>query len=86
MLRVDLPGRSAADPDGCCRRHGWLLQWAVHADVAQLVEHHLAKVRVAGSNPVVRSREIPAGRPFSEGLLFAWRTVEAVSCPLAPPW
>jgi hypothetical protein len=27
----------------------------VHADVAQLVEHHLAKVRVAGSNPVVRS-------------------------------
>ena len=28
---------------------------AVHADVAQLVAHHLAKVRVAGSNPVVRS-------------------------------
>ncbi len=28
------------------------------ADVAQLVEHHLAKVRVAGSNPVVRS-EVP---------------------------
>jgi hypothetical protein len=26
------------------------------ADVAQLVAHHLAKVRVAGSNPVVRSR------------------------------
>lgn len=25
------------------------------ADVAQLVEHHLAMVRVAGSNPVVRS-------------------------------
>ena len=33
------------------------------ADVAQLVEHHLAKVRVAGSNPVVRSegRETPHG-------------------------
>jgi hypothetical protein len=30
------------------------------ADVAQLVEHHLAKVRVAGSNPVVRS-EAPDG-------------------------
>ena len=29
----------------------------VHADVAQLVEHHLAKVGVAGSNPVVRSRD-----------------------------
>ena len=26
-----------------------------YADMAQLVEHHLAKVRVAGSNPVVRS-------------------------------
>ena len=30
-----------------------------HADVAQLVEHHLAKVRVAGSNPVVRSTRTP---------------------------
>ncbi len=29
------------------------------ADVAQLVEHHLAKVRVAGSNPVVRSERVP---------------------------
>ena len=29
-----------------------------HADVAQLVEHHLAKVRVAGSNPVVRSKNL----------------------------
>src|SRR5262249_52230789 len=27
------------------------------ADVAQLVEHHLAKVRVAGSSPVVRSTQ-----------------------------
>jgi excisionase family DNA binding protein len=27
--------------------------------VAQLVEHHLAKVRVAGSSPVVRSTETP---------------------------
>jgi hypothetical protein len=26
-----------------------------NADVAQLVAHHLAKVRVAGSSPVVRS-------------------------------
>ena len=32
---------------------------ATHADVAQLVEHHLAKVRVAGSNPVVRSERNP---------------------------
>ncbi len=28
--------------------------------MAQLVEHHLAKVRVAGSNPVARSKENPA--------------------------
>ena len=31
------------------------------ADVAQLVEHHLAKVRVAGSNPVVRSNCLVTG-------------------------
>ena len=30
---------------------------AHHADVAQLVEHNLAKVGVAGSNPVVRSKK-----------------------------
>jgi hypothetical protein len=32
--------------------------------VAQLVEHHLAKVRVAGSSPVVRS-EVPIGLGWS---------------------
>ena len=37
-----------------------------HADVAQLVEHHLAKVRVAGSNPVVRS-EAPDSVPQAPG-------------------
>src|SRR5699024_6932893 len=31
------------------------------ADVAQLVEHHLAKVRVAGSSPVIRSEAPPPG-------------------------
>jgi hypothetical protein len=36
----------------------------MHADVAQLVEHHLAKVGVAGSNPVVRST-----KPLVSGLL-----------------
>src|SRR5262249_3050911 len=39
----------------------------VHADVAQLVEHHLAKVRVAGSNPVVRSEAPDACRGGAEG-------------------
>jgi len=37
-----------------------------YADVAQLVEHHLAKVRVAGSNPVVRSKKSPV-RILKEG-------------------
>ena len=32
---------------------------AAHADVAQLVEHHLAKVRVASSSLVIRSTEAP---------------------------
>src|SRR5262245_43525829 len=35
----------------------------MHADVAQLVAHHLAKVRVAGSNPVVRSAAPTPSRP-----------------------
>ena len=41
-----------------------------YADVAQLVEHHLAKVRVAGSNPVVRS-EAPDSvrRPLARTVL-----------------
>ena len=38
------------------------------ADVAQLVEHHLAKVRVAGSNPVVRSKTPGQGVGASQGL------------------
>ena len=40
------------------------------ADVAQLVEHHLAKVRVAGSSPVIRSEEpgAPSPQRLSGGL------------------
>ncbi len=37
--------------------------------MAQLVEHHLAKVRVAGSNPVVRSRIF---KPLFTGWLFSF--------------
>ncbi len=44
-----------------------------HADVAQLVEHHLAKVRVAGSNPVVRSRCRKPSRPRRTARLFGTR-------------
>ena len=40
------------------------------ADVAQLVEHHLAKVRVAGSSPVIRSEE--PGAPSPSILMVGW--------------
>lgn len=46
-----------------------------HADVAQLVAHHLAKVRVAGSNPVVRSRTVNDGLVTVE-----WPRGEATAC------
>src|SRR5262245_7183011 len=49
-----------------------------HADVAQLVEHHLAKVRVAGSNPVVRSR--------SAGIFRAAEVCLAHGLPMVCPW
>jgi hypothetical protein len=48
--RAALPRLADTTPSGAAGYHD------VHADVAQLVEHHLAKVRVAGSSPVVRSR------------------------------
>jgi hypothetical protein len=46
-----------------------------HADVAQLVAHHLAKVRVAGSNPVIRSRVQWHQPPAVE-----WPSGEATAC------
>ena len=44
------------------------------ADVAQLVAHNLAKVGVAGSNPVVRSRGVT--QPFT----VEWPSGEATAC------
>ena len=44
------------------------LRYAAAADVAQLVERNLAKVEVAGSNPVVRSNEPHVIAFFCEGL------------------
>ena len=46
-----------------------------HADVAQLVAHHLAKVRVAGSNPVIRSKVQLVSDPTVE-----WPSGEATAC------
>ncbi len=47
----------------------------LHADMAQLVEHNLAKVGVAGSSPVVRSmlnRRAGSFRPFCYGDVAKW--------------
>ncbi len=43
------------------------------AKIAQLVEHDLAKVGVAGSSPVFRSRnEVGKLRFFLTGLMLEW--------------
>ena len=61
--------RPPVSPPGWWAPPGRLAMVLPHADVAQLVEHHLAKVRVAGSNPVVRS--IDNGTPGqARGLSF----------------
>ena len=51
-----------------------------HADVAQLVEHHLAKVRVAGSNPVVRSEKVSMIDLRDRLLPVEWPRGEATDC------
>ena len=43
-----------------------------HAEIAQLVEHNLAKVRVAGSSPVFRSRPPGWWNGRHEGLKILW--------------
>ncbi len=53
--------RRFADPPR--DRLSWKPVAARHADVAQLVAHHLAKVRVAGSNPVIRSTPFSTAPP-----------------------
>src|SRR5947207_12137609 len=48
------------------------------ADVAQLVAHHLAKVRVAGSSPVVRSEAAPgSNRSLLAGSLASFANAAA---------
>ena len=51
--------------------------------MAQLVEHHLAKVGVAGSNPVVRSMNIRAGQHINAGpvcKMARWPSGKAEAC------
>ena len=51
-----------------------------YADVAQLVEHHLAKVRVAGSNPVVRSEKVSHLPRRGRNHAVEWPRGEATDC------
>jgi hypothetical protein len=60
--RLEFPSVAKCEPGG--------------ADVAQLVAHHLAKVRVAGSNPVVRSE---AARTRGDTSV-EWPRGEATAC------
>jgi hypothetical protein len=55
---------SLSQPTGRGRSgHALRLRYpGVHADVAQLVEHQLPKLRVVGSSPIVRSRKARSGR------------------------
>ena len=64
LVRIGYGGRSRRGLLGCS------------ADVAQLVAHHLAKVRVAGSNPVVRSE----GSRRSGLVPVEWPRGEATAC------
>ena len=62
--------------DGCpgamvFQRRAVRVRRVERADVAQLVEHHLAKVRVAGSSPVIRSEE-QGGLPAPGISLVGW--------------
>ena len=54
-----------------CAARGGIV--AAHADVAQLVERNLAKVEVAGSNPVVRSNQNTAIPTMGAGIDWAPR-------------
>ena len=54
------------------------------ADVAQLVAHHLAKVRVAGSNPVIRSEhDISTVAVWPSGEATACKAVHTGSIPVS---
>ena len=51
-----------------------------NADVAQLVEHHLAKVDVASSNLVVRSEQLSTIPVAEHGSVVEWPRGEATDC------
>ena len=73
MPRSSGIGRGASIPFvGLLGYHG------LYADVAQLVERDLAKVEVAGSSPVVRSKYFRASFKFDRELCRALLVTELV--------
>jgi hypothetical protein len=55
---------------GSLRRIGWDAKIIRFAGIAQLVEHNLAKVGVAGSSPVSRSRRRRSAPPSGPHLKY----------------
>src|SRR5687767_7292358 len=60
-----------------CSAHAGEHQTGRSADVAQLVERNLAKVKVAGSSPVVRSEMVLTDQAVC---LVEWPRGEATAC------
>ena len=58
----------------------------LHAEVAQLVEHNLAKVGVAGSSPVFRSKCSGAGFLADAFLLPRYSKLLVIRLPLGRRW
>ena len=55
-LHMKISFVSTADSDVCSGDLDKVIIWVtLYADLAHLVERHLAKVEVAGSSPVIRS-------------------------------
>jgi hypothetical protein len=67
MIHTNIGGRSDEITELTERlmRAGASAIMGIHADVAQLVERDLAKVEVAGSSPVVRSKRSVATRTLN---------------------
>ena len=55
--RTEADGTGGDGHGGPVVARGWVRYIECHAGIAQLVEHNLAKVGVAGSSPVSRSRQ-----------------------------
>ena len=61
------------------RRQKFLISNFRYAKIAQLVEHNLAKVRVAGSSPVFRSKVVKSLNAAENGTRSLSRCSEAIS-------